>query len=110
MDELKFHDDPKHHKESYYKKKMANHLKKKRSVRVTFFDTDGNSIHSQESVEEFKSDVGIDPHNQASKYQSKSIATSTSEEVPQIQTTVSVPELMKHQDEWIHSNEASERT
>lgn len=85
----------------------ARHAHKKRSYRVVFFDSEGDSIHvSSEAANEIKQEVQIDPENRASKQQSKSDAASTSEEAPEIESTVSNPELVEHAEKWgFHSAE-----
>lgn len=85
----------------------ANHLKKKRTYKVVFFDSQGDSIHlSSEMVKEIEEEVQIDPENRASNHQSTSDAASTSEEAPEIEITIPVPELIEQAQNWgFHSAE-----
>jgi hypothetical protein len=107
LDRLRFESDPHHQKENYYRKKVAKHLKKKRTHHVVFFDLEGNSIHSEESFEQLTDDIGIDPHNKESTHKEEhekkpsSLEVSTSEEIPEIET-VPVQEILNHEEKLVH--------
>lgn len=89
------------------KKLPTHHLQKKRTYKVMFFDTEGDSIHlSSEMAEEIKEEVQIDPENRASNHQSTSDAASTSEEVPEIESMIPVQNLIENAEKWgFHSAE-----
>lgn len=78
-----------------------------------FFDLEGNSIHSQESFEQLD-DIGIDPHNHAAKQDpikkrpSGEENASLSEEIPQIEEKVEIPDILNHEEKLIHHDSDDE--
>lgn len=94
------------HVDDQHRKLPARHAHKKRTYKVVYFDSEGDSIHQSSEENENPADVQIDPENRASKEQSKSDAASSSEQAPEIENTVAVPELVENAEKWgFHSKE-----
>lgn len=94
------------HGDDQHRKLPARHAHKKRTYKVVYFDSEGDSIHQSSEEHEIRADVQIDPENRASKEQSRSDAASSSEQAPEIESTVAVPELVENAEKWgFHSKE-----